>query len=125
MKQYKLPEPVTEINHPSHIIKQEAQEPVLNERPIENEKLTASGVLKIIEHNASVFFQDSSIPLSTDFVERVLPLIFNQMGPAPSHFRNDDQEHVMRTVANENEHKNGSTNGPNHKFTDSTEIQRR
>ena len=45
------------------------------------------------------------------------------MGPASSRFRNDDQEQIMRTVANQNENENGSTNDPNPKLTGSTEIQ--
>ena len=73
--------------------------------PIESEKLIADGVLKIVEHDSFVFFRGSSIPLSTDFTERVMPLISNQMGLAPSRFRNNDQEQITRTVANENENK--------------------
>ena len=41
----------------------------------------------------------SIIPLSTDFAERVLPIISNQMGLVPSCFRNDNQEQTTRMVA--------------------------
>ena len=34
------------------------------------------------------------------------------MGSAPSRFRNDYQEQLMRTVANENDNGTGSTNDP-------------
>ena len=73
-------------------VKQETQEPIQDERPFESKRLTASGITKIVEHDQIVFLRGSSISLSTDFAERVLPLISNQMGPAPSRFRNDDQE---------------------------------
>ena len=46
------------------------------------------------------------------------------MGPAPSRFRNDDQEQAMRTVANENEIAIGSTDDrtPTPTLTDSTGL---
>ena len=77
----------------------------------------------IVEHDPFVFFRGSSIPLSTDFAERVLPLISNPMGPAPSRFRNDNQEQVMRTVANTNGIENGSTKDPNPKLIGSIESK--
>ena len=115
--------PILEADSPLSKVKQET--PTQDERPFESERLTANGILEIVEHDPFVFFRDSSIPLSTDFAERVLPLISNQMGPAPSRFRYDDQEQVMRTVANENENENGRTNDPNSKLTDkvSTNIR--
>ena len=71
-----------------------------------------------VEHRGNVVeLRVSSIPLSTDFAESVLPHISNQMGLAPSRFRNDNQEQTMRTVANENKIVNGSTNDPNPEFT--------
>ena len=45
------------------------------------------------------------------------------MGPAPSRFRNDDHEQIMRTVANENQNENGSTKDPDPKFTGSTGLE--
>ena len=101
-------------------VKQETQEPMQGERLFESERLIASGINKIVEHDPIVFFRGSSIPLSTDFAERVLPLISNQMGRAPSRFRSDDREQLMRTVANENENADGSTNDPNPLSTNST-----
>ena len=77
MKQYVLPEPIQETDSSLPKVKQETQE----KRPLESEKLTADGVLKIVEHNSFVSFRGSSIPLSNDFLERVLPLISNQMDP--------------------------------------------
>ena len=129
LKQYVLPEPILEVNSPLSKVKQEIRRktkdssdarrnPTQDERQFESERLTADGIIKIVEHDPIVLFRGSSIPLSTDFAERVLPLISNQMGPAPSRFRNDDQEQVMRTVANENWIKNGSTNDPNPTLTD-------
>ena len=79
--------------------------------------------MEIVEHDPLVFFRGSGIPLSTDFAERVLPLISNKMGPAPSRFRTNDQEQITRTVANENENANGSTNDQNPKFTGSTGLE--
>ena len=63
-----------------------------------------------VEHRGNVVeLRGSSIPLSTDFTERIWPLISNQIGLAHSRFRNDDQEQTS-TVANENEIlTNGST----------------
>ena len=117
-----MPEPIPEVDSSLSKVKQETQEAAQDERPFESERLTADGIIKIVKHDPFVFFRGSSIPLSTDFVERVLPLISNQMGTAPSRFRNDDQEQIMRTVADENEIVNkGSTNDPNPKFTGSTE----
>ena len=52
-----------------------------------------------------------------------MPLISNQMGPAPSRFRNENQEQEMRTVANGNGNEKGSTNDPDPKFIGSTETQ--
>ena len=98
-------------------IKQEVQESIRNEGPIENEDT------EIVEPDPIVLFRGSSIPLSTDFAERVLPLISNQMGSAPSRFRKDDQEQTMRTVAKENNNEKGSTNDPDPKFTGSIETQ--
>ena len=97
-----------------------------DERPLESERLTANGIIEIVEHDPIVFFRGSSIPLSADFAERVLPLISNQMGPAPSRFRNDDQEQVMRTVANENENANGAQTiqTPNTKVASKTKSRR-
>ena len=43
------------------------------------------------------------------------------MGPAPPRFRSNDQEQRMRTVANENNDANGSTNDPDPKFISSIE----
>ena len=100
LKQYKLPEPTLKVDSPSIRIKQEHRETAQSERPFESEEYSAEGVLKIVEHNDSIIFRDSSIPLSTDFAERVLPLISNPMGFAPS---------SMRAVANKNEIINGST----------------
>ena len=116
-KEYVLPKPVPEVDSMLSKVKQETQEPIQNERPLESERLTASGIIEIVEHDPIVFFRGSSIPLSTDFAERVLRLITNQMGPAPSRFRNDNQEQETRTIANENENASGSTNDPNPKLT--------
>ena len=91
-KQCVLPEPIPEASLLLLKVKHETQEPMQDERPPESEKLTASGILEIVEHDPIVFFRGSSIPLSADFAERVLPLISNPMGPALSRFRNDDQE---------------------------------
>ena len=116
LKQYTLPEPKPSIELTLPKVKQEVREPTRIERP------TADKVAEIVEPDPIVFFRGSSIPLSTDFAERVLPLISNQMGPAPSRFRNDDQEQTTRTVANENNPETGSTNDPKPLSTDSTGI---
>ena len=108
-KQYTLPEPIFEVDPPLHRVKQETQEVSQDERSFESEELTGDGVLKIVDHDSFVSFRGSSIPLSTDFTERIWPLISNQIGLAHSRFRNDDQEQTS-TVANENEIlTNGST----------------
>ena len=80
------------------------------------EDLTAKEMWTNFEHRGNVVeLGGSSIPLSTNFAERVLPLISNQMGLVPSRFRNDDQQQTTFTVANENEFStNGSTNDPTH-----------
>ena len=104
-----------EVDPPLHRVKQETRKVAHEERPFESEELTADEVLKIVEHDSFEFFRGSSIPLSTDFAERVLPLISNQMGPAPSRFRHNNQERTTRTLANENEISiNGSTDDPTH-----------
>ena len=91
-KQYVLPEPALEVNSMLSKVKQETPEPRHDDRPFESEGSTASGITEIVEHDPLVFFRGSSIPLSTDFAERVLPFISNQMGPASSCFRNNDQK---------------------------------
>ena len=121
-KQYVLPEPVFEADLSLPKTKQEPSEPVRDKSLCQSGKLSADKVLEIVEHDPIVFFRGSSIPLFTDFAERVLP-ISNPMGPAPSRFRNDDQEQTTRTVANENNDVNGSTSDPNPKFSGSTETQ--
>ena len=89
---------------------QEYDETVNSAEDLESNEMWAN-----VEHRGNVVeLRGSSIPLSTDFAERVLPLISNQMGPAPSRFRNDDQEQIMRTVANENDNANSNTNNPTH-----------
>ena len=98
LKWYVLPEPKLEVDLPLGRVKQEEQETSQEERPFKNEKLTADGALKIVEHDSFVSFRGSSIPLSTDFAETVLPLISNQLGLALSRFRNVDQEQTMRTL---------------------------
>ena len=106
----------TNAKHRASVVKNQTRgsEPGGDKRPITNE------AIEIVEPDPIVFFRGSSIPLSTDFAERVLPLISNQMGSAPSRFRNDEQEQTMRTVANGNNNETGSTNDPDPKFTGST-----
>ena len=79
-KQYVFPEAIPEVDSTLSRVKREIQEPIQDERPFESERLTADGIIKIVEHDPFVFFRGSSIPLSTDFAERVLPLISNPMG---------------------------------------------
>ena len=68
------------------------------------EDLTAKEMWTNVEHHGNVVeLGDSSIQLSTDFTERVLPLISNQMGLVPSRFRNDNQKQTRCTVSNGND----------------------
>ena len=80
-KRYVLPEPLPEADSSLSKIKQETQEPTRDERLFESERLTANGILGIVEHDPFVFFRGQSIPLSTDFAERVLPLILTKWAP--------------------------------------------
>ena len=84
LKRYVLPKPILETDSSLLTVKQETREVTQEERPFEIEELTADGVLKIVEHDSFVFFRGSIIPLSNGFAERVLPLISNQIGPAPA-----------------------------------------
>ena len=63
-----------------------------------------------VEHSGNVVeLRGSSIPLSTDFAERVYHSSLTQWAQH-LHASNDNQEQEMRTVANENEITiNGST----------------
>ena len=117
LKQYTLPEPMADSELMLSKVKQEIQEPTRNERPITDK------AIEIVEPDPIVLFRGSSIPLPTDFAERVLPLISNQMGSAPSRFRKDDQEQTMRTVANEYNNEKGSTKEYDPKFTGSTGLE--
>ena len=65
-KHYVLPEPIPEVNPMLSKVKRETQEPVQDERPFESERLIASGIIKIVEHDPIVVFRGLSIPLSTD-----------------------------------------------------------
>ena len=59
-KQYVLPEPIPEVNSMLSKVKQEIREPMRDERPFESERLIASGITKIVEHDPIVFFRGST-----------------------------------------------------------------
>ena len=93
-----LPETTPKVNPPLCKVKQETQEVAQEKRPIDSKKLTADGVLKIVEHDSFVSFRGLSIPLSTDFAETVLPLISNQMSLA--HFKPQKLVNLQFNIVN-------------------------